>query len=166
MKYRKLNIEDIYRYGNDIIKCYESNSLVLDSQNPLKVDLEFVADYAMAPDSMVMGIFDESEKFLYGIIIFDSIRFANNGSCAEVHIVNDKAIWGHRIRDIYSEILENTLFTTLYCMIPQIAVAPIALCKRLGFKKTGYIPNALPYINSKGEERMYDINIMTWTREN
>lgn len=165
MRHRKLTIEDLYRYGQDALKCYESNSLVLDSQSPLKIDLKFLADYTVADDSMVVGLFDDSEKYLYGLIIFDNIRFAGEDSCAEVHIVNDRAIWGRKVRDTYNDVLNHCIFTTLYCMIPSIAVAPIALCKRLGFKKTGYIPKALPYINSKGAERMYDLQIMTWTRE-
>lgn len=164
MKYRKINVEDLYKYGNDIIKCYESNNLVFDSQNPLTPSVEFLQGFVEAPDSIVVGILSDDDKFLYGLVIFDNIRFGIGGSCAEVHIVNDRAIWGHKIRDIYREMIDNCEFSVLYCQIPSIAVAALALCKRLGFKKTGYIPRALPYINNKGEERLYDIQIMSLER--
>ena len=77
----------------------------------------------------------------------------------ELHIVNDKSIFGRKVRGLYEEILATCMFDTLYAEIPSIAVHAIALCKRLGFKKTGYIPNVLPYVNSKGVEQMYDIQI-------
>ena len=111
----------------------------------------------------MLGILDDKEEFLFGIVIFDNIRFANK-SCAQVHIVTDRAIWGRKIKDIYTEILKGSIFDTLYCEIPSIAVHPIAMCKRLGFKKTGYIPDALPYKNAQGEEKMYDLQIYTYRR--
>lgn len=166
MRYRKLQLEDLFNYGKDILHCYECNHFVLDEQSFIVPDLDFIRGFLDAPDSMIIGLFDNNEKYLYGLIIFDNIRFGNKGeSCAEVHIINDKAIWGKKVRDLYTEVLNNSIFSTIYCMIPQIAVAPIALCKRLGFKKTGYIPKALPYTNSRGEENMYDINIMCWRKE-
>lgn len=165
MKYRKLELQDLFNYGKDILRCYECNHFVLDEQSPIIPDLDFVRGFVDSPDSMVIGVFDDKEKYLYGLIIFDNIRFGNKESCAEVHIINDKAIWGRKVRDLYTEVLNSSIFTTLYCQIPQIAVAAIALCKRLGFKKTGYIPNALPYTNSRGEENMYDINIMCWRKD-
>ena len=167
MKYRKLKIEDIQIYRNDIIKCYQDCHLIFDSQNPIPKEIDlpyFLSNFVMATDSMVLGIFSEDEAFLYGIIIFDNIRMANK-SCAEVHIITDKAIWGKKIRNIYNEILQGCIFDTLYCQVPSIAVNVIAICKRLNFKKTGYIPEALPYMNSKGEEKMYDIQIYTYRRE-
>ena len=36
---------------------------------------------------------------------------------------------------------------------------------KLGFKKTGYIPCALPYKNSKGETKLYDINIFVYEKK-
>ena len=168
MKFRSLDHGDVYVYRGDIYKCYKDCSLVFDSQNPIEIKNEFDAENFMhgfvgAKDSSVLGIFDNNEEFLYGIIIFDNIRFANK-SCAQVHIVTDKAIWGKKIKDIYHEILRGSIFDILYCEIPSIAVHPIAMCKRLGFKKTGYIPDVLPYKNSKGEERMYDLQIYTYRR--
>lgn len=165
MKYRKLQSEDLLYFGKDILRCYECNHFIFDEQSSIKPSVEFVKGFLEAPDSMVIGIFDDSYNYLYGLIIFDNMRFGSNESCAEVHIINDKAIWGRKIRDLYTEILESSIFTTLYCQIPQIAVAALALCRRLGFKKTGYIPKALPYINSRGQENMYDINIMCWRKE-
>ena len=104
------------------------------------------------------NIFDDEEEFLYGLVIFDNIRMANKAS-AQVHIVNDKSIFGKKVRDIYKHIIETCGFDILYAEIPSIAVHAIGMCKRLGFKKTGYIPEALPYVNSKGIEQMYDIQI-------
>lgn len=169
MIFRTLGHDDVYNYREDIFKCYNDCKLILDSQNPIELKNEFQCEdfihgFVEAKDSDVWGILDDNEEYLYGLIIFDNIRFCNK-SCAQVHIVNDKAIWGHKIRDIYKEIINSTIFDTLYCEIPSIAVYPIAMCKRLGFKKTGYIPDALPYVNSNGEEKMYDIQIYTWRRK-
>ena len=170
MKFRTLNHGDIYTYRNDIFKCYNDCKLILDSQSIININCpqdaeDFIHGFVEAKDSDVWGIFDDKEEFLYGLIIFDNIRFANK-SCAQVHIVNDRAIWGHKIRDIYKEIINSQIFDTLYCEIPSIAVNAIAMCRRMGFKKTGYIPDVLPYVNSKGEEKMYDIQIYSWRRSN
>ena len=167
MKYRQLVLEDCNKYAEDIIKCYNDCHLIFDSQNPIPTNMYlpyFLGNFVQADDALVLGIFDDGEQFLYGIVIFDNIRFANK-SCAECHIITDKAIWGKKIKDIYNKILGGCIFDTLYCQVPSIAVNVIAICKRLGFKKTGYIPDALPYVNSKGEEKMYDIQIYTFRRE-
>lgn len=168
MIFRTIDINDSFKYCKDIYKIYKDCPLIFDSQNPINLDNMhdctcFILGFIMAKDADVWGIFDDNEEYLYGLIIFDNIRFCNK-SCAQVHIVNDKAIWGHKIRDIYKEIINSTIFDTLYCEIPSIAVNAIAMCKRLGFKKTGYIPDALPYTNAKGEEKMYDIQIYSWRR--
>lgn len=166
MKYRQLTLKDYVTYADDIIKCYKDCHLIFDSQNPIKemYEPEFVRGFSVATDAMVLGIFNDDETFLYGLVIFDNMRFANK-SCAEVHIVTDRAIWGKKIKDIYNRILRGSIFDTLYCQVPSIAVNVIAICKRLGFKKTGYIPDALPYVNSKGEERMYDLQIYVYRGE-
>lgn len=169
MKFRAINHEDVYLYRDDIFKCYKDCALIFDSQNILDFKCAddaagFLHGFVESRDSSVVGILDDREEFLYGLVIFDNMRFANK-SCAQVHIVNDRAIWGKRIRDIYREILHSSIFDTLYCEIPSIAVHPIAMCKRMGFKKTGYIPDALPYVNSKGEEQMYDIQIYSYRRD-
>lgn len=164
MKYRQLKIEDINKYKEDIYSCYTTNTLVFDSQNPIGNNsnadniAEFVKGFVDADDSNVLGIFDSEERYLYGLVIFDNIRFANR-SCAQVHIVNDKSIFGKKVRDLYNDIIATCAIDTLYAEIPSMAVHAIAICKRLGFKKTGYIPDALPYVNCNGEERMYDIQI-------
>lgn len=168
MKYRQLTLDDCNKFSGDIIKCYSDCHLIFDSQNPVKEGMfkpYFVGSFVDADDALALGIFDDNEEFLYGLVIFDNIRFAQEKSCAEVHIVTDKAIWGRKIRDIYNKIIQGCIFSTLYCQIPTIAVSAIAICKRLGFKKTGYIPEALPYVNSKGEEKMYDLQIYTYRRK-
>jgi RimJ/RimL family protein N-acetyltransferase len=166
MKFRKIDFEDVKNYRDDIEKIYKDCNLIFDSQNTIPHRMPiwvYVANFADSQDSYVLGIFSDDEEFLYGLVIFDNIRMANK-SCAEVHIVTDKAIWGRCIRDLYVKILKGCIFDTLYCQVPSIAVHVIAICKRLGFKKTGYIPEALPYVNSKGEERMYDLQIYTYRR--
>ena len=169
MKYRQLKLEDIEKYKEDIYSCYMTNHLVFDSQNPLKEGMSvehmkwFVGTFIDSSDAVIVGIFDSEEKYLYGLVIFDNIRFANKSS-AQVHIVNDKSIFGRKVRGLYEEILSTCMFDTLYAEIPSIAVHAIALCKRLGFKKTGYIPNVLPYVNSKGVEQMYDIQIWSFNK--
>ncbi|MCM1324135.1 MAG: GNAT family N-acetyltransferase [Acetobacter sp.] len=164
MKYRILTLEDCFNFMDDLLSCYECNSFVLDNQSPLHLDTapqcrDFIAGYVQSSDSYVLGVFDNEEKFLYGIIIFDNIRMVGGDSIAQVHIVTDRKIWGKKILDTYNEVIEFSPIKTLYCEIPQIAVHAIGVCKRLGFKKTGYIPKALPYTNSRGEEKLYDINI-------
>lgn len=169
MKHRKLYDIDCERYKDDIFSCYKTNHLIFDSQNIIHIDspeiaAKFIESYITADDSCVIGIFDDKEQYLYGLIILDNIRFANKSS-AQVHIVNDKSIFGKKVRNIYEEIINELYIDTIYAEIPLIAVHPIRICKSLGFKKTGYIPEVLPYINSKGEERMYDIQILTWRKD-
>lgn len=163
MKYRQLTLDDCNKYSEDIIKCYSDCHLIFDSQSPINEMFKpyFLKGFVGSDDSLALGIFDNDEMFLYGLVIFDNIRFADK-SCAEVHIVTDKAIWGKKIKDVYNRILQGCIFDTLYCQVPSIAVNVIAICKRLGFKKTGYIPDALPYVNSRGEEKMYDLQIYTY----
>ena len=170
MKTCKLDIIDCYMYRDDIFDCYQTNRLVFDSQNPIKITTpdiaaEFIRKFVEAEDSCVMGLFDDSKKFLYGLVIFDNIRYANNKSCAQVHIVNSKTIFGKVVREIYDNIIAACGIDTIYAEIPAIAVFPINICKRLGFVKTGYIPEALPYINSRGQEKMYDIIILTYKKK-
>lgn len=170
MKYRLLNNSDCEKYKNDILHCYQTNHLIFDSQNILKIDnpevaKNFVLKYIEAEDSCVQGILDDKEEFLYGLVIYDIIRCTDKYTSTQVHIVNDKAIFGKVIRKLYKEIIEVSPFTTIYAEIPSIAVHAIRLCKDMGFKKTGYVPNVIPYINSKGEEKMYDLIILSYTKE-
>lgn len=166
MKYRSLTDDDISKFGEDLKSCYDSNHLIFDNQCPIHLNTKesiqrYVLEYVLADDSCVLGIFDNEEKYLYGIVIFDNIRMGNKCS-AELHIVNDKSIFGKKLKGVYESILRDTIFNTLYAQIPSIAVHAIAMCKRLGFKKTGYIPSVLPYTNSEGEEKMYDVQIWTY----
>lgn len=168
MHFRQLKEEDCVKYAHDIFSCYQTNHLILDNQNCICLDTEtkashFIRDFVNAPDSYVLGVFDDVEKFLYGLVIVDCMRFGKK-SCAEVHITNDKSMFGLKVRKLYERIRDALPFDTLYCQIPSIAVHPIAIVKHLGFKKTGYIPDALPYTNAMGEENMYDIQIWTLRR--
>lgn len=163
MKYRQLKEQDLFKFAQDIKSCYDSCHLIFDEQNPLReLNTEglllFLKGYIEGDDSTVIGIMDDKEYFLYGIIIFDNIRMGSKNS-AQVHIVNDRSIWGHRIKDIYKQTIHCSIFDILYAEIPAIAVGAVGMCKRLGFKKTGFIPSIAPYINSKGEEKMYDMQI-------
>ena len=169
MKYRKLYDIDCEKYKEDIFSCYKTNHLIMDSQNIIHIDSseiakEFIEKFVTADDSCVIGIFDENEQYLYGMVILDNIRFANKSS-AQVHIVNDKSISGKKVRSLYKEMINGLYLDTIYAEIPSIAVHPIKICKDLGFKKTGYIPDVIPYINSKGEEKMYDMQILVWRKE-
>lgn len=170
MKYRLLNSSDCEKYKNDILHCYQTNHLIFDSQNILKIDnpevaKNFILKYIEAEDSCVQGILDDNEEYLYGLVIYDMIRCTDKYTSTQVHIVNDKAIFGKVIRKLYEEIIEVSPFTTIYAEIPSIAVHAIRLCKDMGFKKTGYVPNVIPYINSKGEEKMYDLIILSYVKE-
>lgn len=170
MKYRLINAGDCYNYRNDILQAYQSCHLIFDSQNPYKPETaeeccDFVADYATSKDSIVYGVFDDLEEYLYGIVILDNMRGTKENTCAEVHIVNDKSVFGKKLRGVYEDLIIACGIDNLYAQIPSIAVHSIALCRRLGFKKTGYIPKALPYKNSKGEEHMYDIQIFSYSRK-
>ena len=110
MKYRQLKLEDVEKYKEDIYSCYMTNHLVLDSQNPLKEGMSvehtkwFVETFINSPDAVIVGIFDSEEKYLYGLVIFDDIRFANKSS-AQVHIVNDKSIFGKKVRGLYLSLI-------------------------------------------------------------
>lgn len=165
MKYRPIEQKDLELYIDDIISCYKDNPMIFDLQCPYSMSTyqgaeTFLGSFVDSKDSIVLGIFDEREEYLYGIVIFDNIRMTQT-STAEVHIATSKAIWGKIVLDMYKEILEYSLFSSLYCMIPQNCVLAIGMAKRMGFKKTGYIPKALPYKNKKGEVHLYDIQIFS-----
>lgn len=169
MHYRTLKRKDVIEYGEDILKCYEDNKLIFDSQNPILIDnvhsaMEFLLGYVEGLDSMVVGIFDDCELYLYGIVIYDNMRNVDK-FVSEVHIAITKEIWGRKVKAILDDMLDRCLFDVIYCTIPQIAVNAIHMVKRMGFKKTGYIPCALPYINSKGEEKLYDLNIFCYRKD-
>lgn len=170
MKHRVLTLQDIETYAEDIFLTYLDNKLIFDSQNAYSVtDVDtakvFLRVYVDSPESMVIGIFDNDEEHLYGIVIYDGIRICGSKSCAEAHIAARRNVWGMLILTIYKKLLAESIYTTIFCKIPTIAVHAIRIAKKLGFKKTGYIPDNLPYVNSRGEERMYDTIILTYRRD-
>lgn len=171
MIYKDITYGDLFEYRKDLFKAFTDNKLIMDCQNPYKIDCEddivnFLAGYIESNDSMVIGIFDDREEFCYGYLIFDNVRCAENIMTTEMHMALAKEIWGKTGRSILSEIKENILFDIIYAYIPQIAVGAIAIAKRMGFKKTGYIPKALPYKKLNGEEKLYDLNILVLDKRN
>lgn len=172
MKYKELTLLDVDLYRNDIYSCYNSNKFIFDSQNYLVgLDMEGLEDFLKgfidSPDSMVVGLFDDNHSFLYGIVIFDDIRFGiDNLAAAEVHIAVDRKAFGSLTFNLLKQLRNECNFTTLFCHIPDIANRAIGLCKRLDFVKTGYIPKCLPYINLRGEEKLHDVQIWTYNKTN
>lgn len=168
MNYRVLELKDLPIYRHDIKKCYDCNRLIFDMQYPCTIEsvddyCNYVAGFINRPDCIVFGIFDDSNKYLYGIIIYENIRTADS-TTAQCHIALDKAIYGKVSRYIFKQLQRYGIADTLYCIIPQIATKAIALVKRLGFRKTGYIPKASAYKNKLGELKLYDENIFVFER--
>lgn len=165
MHYKKLNIEDIINYRNDLYNAFLDNHLILDLQCELQfnnsVDFaNYLLKYVLASDSLVIGIFDN--KICYGYVIFDTIRIASDNSSAQVHIAVSKKLRGKKVIKIFKDIRDNSNIQTFYCEIPSIAIHAINICKKLGFKKTGYIPKIIPYKNIFGNVNMYDVYILTY----
>lgn len=163
MKFRLLNLIELNKHKDEVYSCYKANKFIFDDQSPIRLNnaeecRNFIYKFISCYDSMVFGIYDDNSDYLYGVVIFDNIR-ALDVSCAEVHIAVDKPVWGRITRTVFEEMIKSVPIDIMYCQIPLIAVNAIALVKRLGFKKTGYIPKALPYTNSKGEKKLYDLNI-------
>lgn len=170
MKFKQLTKDACEIYKQDIFDCYKTNHLVLDSQNSWKMEdaedaKNFLTGYTEAADSCVIGVFDDQLRYLYGFIIFDNLRYCAEKSSAEVHIVMSKYLFGKANFYIYKRILEGCGVKTVYAQIPSIATHPINICKKLGFKKTGYIPDCITYVNAEGVEKMYDVHIYTWRRD-
>lgn len=175
MDIRILTIEDIDQYKDMIYDCYEDNGLIFDDQNPLLLMTasgvaEFIKSFVYGEDSLVFGIMDDD--LLQGLIILDHIRYGlksaktkEQTSCAEVHICMSRAIWGKPVLGICHEFQKISPVDILYCNIPENAVGALTLCKRVGFKKTGYIPYNLPYENINGDTILRDSFIMTWIRK-
>lgn len=170
MKYRLINRDDVLKYSKDIFDAYSSNHLIFDCQNIFfegseEVYRNYILDYVEADDSYVLGLFDDKEEFLYGVAIVDNIRSVDI-TTAEVHIATNKKLWGVALFHILQDAIKYAPVDIFYCQIPAIANRALGLVKRLGFKKTGYIPKALPYKNIKGEEHLYDINILVLDKTN
>ena len=168
MFYKKLDTRDIIRYDEALFKAFNDNHLILDEQNELKFEYKeefgrFLNKYVEAKDSLAIGIFDNNK--CQGYVIFDNMRMTEETSCAQVHIAISKDLRGKKALKVCKDIRDNSGIDTFYCEIPSIAAHAINLCKRLGFKKTGYIPNNLPYTNVLGETKMYDTYIMVYRND-
>lgn len=155
--------DELLRYKDDIQKCIEDNPQIRDEESRI-VEWKHVNEYIDSLDSSVLGIFDKDCLFLFGLIIYDNIRLTNDGNSAEVHICMSRDFWGKEFTSIYNKILREGIFDVIYAQIPSKCRPTLSLCKRLGFKKTGYIPKVVPYKNVKGEVKMYDILIYTWVK--
>lgn len=176
---RVLTIDDIEIYIEDIQECYKDNHLVFDDQSPLKYIpdsrqelYDFLSGFVSSPDSLIFGCFNATREYLYGIIILDNIRYGKVGidneemSCGEVHICLSRIIWGSTALAVCKYCLDLLPVKSVYCMIPTVAVGAISMCKKLGFKKTGYIPNALPYTSLRSKTtKLFDLQIYTYIRE-
>ena len=166
MKHRVLRYNDCAQYCDDLFQCFKDNPQILDEESidyfeSLEKSVNYVSDLIDSPDSMVVGIFDDEEEFLYGIIIYDQMRFSLDGNSAQLHIATSKDIWGKDFLELYKDMIAITVFHVLYCMIPAKCRATIGFVKSLGFEKTGYIPKAIPYRNRDGTIKMYDELIYT-----
>ena len=165
MYYTKLDELDLDIYREDIFKCYQDNPLILDSQNILDLstpDLlkDFLSKYIGNRDSFIFGIFNNDN--IVGIVIFDNIRMTEYSSSSEVHLALSRKLRGKKGFNILEQIRDNCNIDVIYCTIPEIAINAINMCKKLGFKKTGFIPSNMPYINAQHIEKMYDSFIMTY----
>lgn len=165
MFYKTLDYISIARFKTELFKAFKDNSLILDQQCELHFDDEFefsnfLLKYVEASDSMVIGLFDNNK--CQGYVILDNIRITEDNSCAQVHLAISKSLRGKKALQILKEIRDNSNLEMFYCEIPSIAIHAINVCKKLGFKKTGYIPNNLPYTNAFGQTKMYDTYILVY----
>lgn len=165
MYYKSLTIPDIIRYNVELFSAFQDNHLILDAQCELSfnhhIDFgNYLIKYVQASDSMVIGLFSDNKCM--GYVILDNIRIADENSCAQVHLAISKQLRGKKALEILREIRDNSNLEMFYCEIPSIAIHAINVCKKLGFKKTGYIPQNLPYTNALGETKMYDTYILVY----
>lgn len=170
MNVRALTLYDVQRFEDDIIQCYLDNLQIQDSQCPVNFTnrdevIDYLFGYIEDSKSFVTGIFDKDEEYLFGLVIYDGVRMTDDGNSAELHLVTCKDMWGKDFLDVYKDMLSGTIFDTLYCLIPSYCRPVIGLIKKLGFKKTGYVPKVLPYKNLKGQEKMYDVLIYSWRKD-
>lgn len=170
MKYRILEQIDTQKFKEDIFKCFKDNrTLFFDELNPHAVEDNNLAAYYLStfidtPDDMVMGVFDNNEEYLYGIIIFQEIRMGVKTS-AKVHCLLSKTLWGKKAKTLCKSIINESIFNVLYCEIPGYAYRTIAFAKSLGFRKTGYIPRVVPYTALNKAGVMHDIFVFTLERD-
>lgn len=170
MKIRTLTLDDLVIYRNDIYQCYQDNPQIIDFQSPLYQNFEGIEDmlvsYVQSVQCYIDGIFDNDENYLYGFVIYESIRLTDDGNTAQLHIAISKDMWGKDFYPIYKRMIEDNIFNVLYAIIPACCRGAIGLCKRMGFKKTGYIPKTTPYKTLKGETKMFDEFIYVLQKEN
>ncbi len=169
MKTRYLTLNDLENFMDDIVKACRDNPQITDYQGYLKLDneveiIQACINYIEAKDSLVEGIFDNKEEYLFGFIVYDNIRLTDDGNSAELHLCTSKDIWGTDFITIYKGILSYTLFDVLYALVPAKCRTTIAFMKKLGFKKTGYIPKSIPYVTAKNEVKMFDQLIYVWEK--
>lgn len=171
MKFRSLTINDLVLYRDDIKICYKDNPQVFDMQSTIDPknfqDTEDTLVYfVQSDDCCIDGIFDDEEDYLFGIIVYEDIRLTDNGNASQVHICVSKDIWGKDFLPIFKRALDESIFDVTYAIIPSCCRGAITLCKKLGFKKTGYIPKVIPYKTLKGETKMFDKFIYCYEKEN
>lgn len=170
MKLRFIDVNDVRDYEEDIAQCYMDNLQIMDSQTVIDFTnrdemLDYIFSILESKESAIQGVFDNDDEYLYGLIIYDGIRLTDDGNAAQLHLATCKDMWGQEYLKVYQKALDETLFDTLYCMVPAICRPVISLLKKLGFKKTGYIPKALPYTNLKGKTKMYDEYVYVWRKK-
>lgn len=161
---------DLIQYRSDILQCVKDNPQICDYESFLNINddeaiLSEISSYIQSYDSCIEGIFDDDYDFLYGFVIYDKIRLTDDGNSAEIHICSCKHIWGKDFYKIYKNILKYSMFDVLYANMPACCRGAITLCKKLGFKKTGYVPKTIPYTTTKGEVKMFDELIYTYVNK-
>lgn len=168
MKYRVLTKRDLSLYRNDIYSCFNSNKSIYDSQSPYRNNnpVDTLMSHLNNFDTILFGIFDDDESYLYGIILFENVRINTDINSAQVHIIIDKAIWGKVVFGVLKKMADETIFNRIFAEIPAFTAKTVGLLKRLGFKKTGYKPDAVPYIDASGKEKMYDLLTYTLYKKN
>lgn len=127
MKTRALTLLDLQTYMIDIYQCYKDNPQIIDAQSPYSIATpqqvqELLIPYIEVNDSMIKGIFDDKEQYLFGIVMFDVMRITPDGSSCEIHIATAKPIWGKMLIDTYKQMLDELIFDNLYCSIPANCV--------------------------------------------
>lgn len=151
-------------FKEDVLSCYLSTDFTHDTQCTYKPkntnDVLFLHRGHLNPEQhCLIGIFARDyneEEHLCGLVIFNNIRAIKDRTVADLHMVSDRIIWGMPLFKILCKMMKETIFNQLNIIIPSCGGALIRLIKRLGFKKTGYIPECCTYRNIKGQEIFYD----------
>lgn len=165
MIFELLTDKECELYNQDIFLCFKDNPLFFDIFNPNTIKNKedakyFVKSFIDSDECLVFGVFDDNKKILYGLVILDEVRMGLRNS-AKCHILLTKELWGRQAFDICEKIIQKTIIDVFYCEIPAYAYKAIGLVKKLGFKKTGYIPKIIPYVTINKSNVMHDILIYT-----